>query len=124
MSCLNFMPLTATLGLPRILGEELTETRGFEGDEWLKTGNCPIAKSYQACEQSAAPSWRRSSSLPAGIHYRCSRGNRRGPRAAIARTAYAKNPPPSAPYPQRSSSRVQGRTIPDEGRSHERSYRC
>ncbi|KAI4370655.1 hypothetical protein MLD38_018980 [Melastoma candidum] len=87
--------------LPRILGEELTETRGFEGDEWLKTGNCPIAKSYQACEQSAAPSWRRSSSLPAGIHYRCSRGNRRGPRAAIARTAYAKNPPPSAPYPQR-----------------------
>ncbi|KAI4385732.1 hypothetical protein MLD38_003727 [Melastoma candidum] len=59
------------------------------GDEWLKTGNCPIAKSYRAVS-GVLPLVAKVLQPPPGIQYRCPPAIVAA-RAAIARTAFAKN---------------------------------
>nr|XP_043617286.1 uncharacterized protein LOC122589108 [Erigeron canadensis] len=59
------------------------------GEEWLKSGNCPIAKSYRAVSN-VLPLVAKAFKPPAGIKYKCPPAIVAA-RAAIARTAFAKN---------------------------------
>lgn len=59
------------------------------GEEWLKSGNCPIAKSYRAVSN-VLPLVAKAFKPPSGIKYQCPPAIVAA-RAAIARTAFAKN---------------------------------
>ncbi|XP_071710448.1 uncharacterized protein [Rutidosis leptorrhynchoides] len=59
------------------------------GEEWLKSGNCPIAKSYRAVSN-VLPLVAKALKPPSGIKYQCPPAIVAA-RAAIARTAFAKN---------------------------------
>ena len=59
------------------------------GNDWLKSGNCPIAKSYQAVSK-VLPLVAKVIQPPPGMKYRCPQVIVDA-RAAIARTAFAKN---------------------------------
>lgn len=58
-------------------------------NEWLQTGNCPIAKSYQAVSN-VLPLVAKVFQPPAGMKYKCPPVIVAA-RAALARTAFAKN---------------------------------
>ncbi|XP_071722245.1 uncharacterized protein [Rutidosis leptorrhynchoides] len=58
-------------------------------EEWLKMGNCPIAKSYRAVS-GVLPLVAKVFQLPPGMKYKCPTPIVQA-RAAIARTAFAKN---------------------------------
>lgn len=58
-------------------------------DEWLKTGNCPIAKSYRAVSN-VLPLVAKAFQPPPGVQLRCPPVIVAA-RAAISRTAFAKN---------------------------------
>lgn len=60
-----------------------------KSNEWLQTGNCPIAKSYQAVSN-VLPLVAKVFQLPAGMKYKCPQVIVVA-RAALARTAFAKN---------------------------------
>ncbi|KAK7270357.1 hypothetical protein RIF29_23438 [Crotalaria pallida] len=64
------------------------------GDEWLKSGNCPIAKSYRAVIN-VVPLVAKAIQLPSGMNYKCPPAIVAA-RAALARTAFAKNLRPQA----------------------------
>lgn len=59
------------------------------GEEWLKSGNCPIAKSYRAVSN-VLPIVAKAFKPPSGIKYKCPPAIVAA-RAALARTAFAKN---------------------------------
>ncbi|EEF28083.1 uncharacterized protein LOC8261824 [Ricinus communis] len=59
------------------------------GNEWLQSGNCPIAKSYRAVS-GVLPLVAKVFQPPPGVNYRCPPVVVAA-RAAIARTAFAKN---------------------------------
>ncbi|KAJ9545481.1 hypothetical protein OSB04_025188 [Centaurea solstitialis] len=59
------------------------------GEEWLKSGNCPIAKSYRAVSN-VLPIVAKALKPPSGIKYKCPPAIVAA-RAALARTAFAKN---------------------------------
>nr|UUZ30948.1 salt tolerant protein [Medicago sativa] len=59
------------------------------GNDWLQNGNCPIAKSYQAVSK-VLPLVAKVIQPPAGMKYKCPQVIVEA-RAAIARTAFAKN---------------------------------
>ncbi|GFP82833.1 hypothetical protein PHJA_000426400 [Phtheirospermum japonicum] len=59
------------------------------GDEWLKSGNCPIAKSYRAVS-SVLPLVAKALQPPPGLKYRCPPAIVAA-RSALAKTAFAKN---------------------------------
>lgn len=59
------------------------------GEEWLKSGNCPIAKSYRAVSN-VLPLVAQAFKPPSGIKYKCPPAIVAA-RAALARTAFAKN---------------------------------
>lgn len=59
------------------------------GEEWLQSGNCPIAKSYRAVSN-VLPLVANAFKPPSGIKYKCPPAIVAA-RAAIARTAFAKN---------------------------------
>lgn len=59
------------------------------GDEWLQNGNCPIAKSYRAVSN-VLPLVAKAIQLPPGMKYKCPPAIVAA-RAALARTAFAKN---------------------------------
>ncbi|KAI3705554.1 hypothetical protein L1987_75793 [Smallanthus sonchifolius] len=59
------------------------------GEEWLQSGNCPIAKSYRAVSN-VLPLVANAFKPPAGIKYKCPPAIVAA-RAALARTAFAKN---------------------------------
>lgn len=59
------------------------------GDEWLKNGNCPIAKSYRAVSN-VLPIVAKALKPPPGIKYKCPPAIVAA-RAALAKTAFAKN---------------------------------
>ncbi|KAJ0654529.1 hypothetical protein HanOQP8_Chr15g0596021 [Helianthus annuus] len=59
------------------------------GEEWLQSGNCPIAKSYRAVSN-VLPLVAKAFKPPSGIKYQCPPAIVAA-RAAIARTAFAKN---------------------------------
>nr|KAJ0187842.1 hypothetical protein LSAT_V11C900484380 [Lactuca sativa] len=59
------------------------------GEEWLKSGNCPIAKSYRAVSH-VIPLVAKALKPPSGIKYTCPPAIVAA-RAALARTAFAKN---------------------------------
>ncbi|KAJ4899549.1 Uncharacterized protein Rs2_13500 [Raphanus sativus] len=58
-------------------------------DDWLQTGNCPIAKSYRAVS-GVAPLVAKILQPPPGMHYKCPKAIVAA-RAAISKTAFAKN---------------------------------
>uniref|UniRef100_A0A1J3CGV0 Uncharacterized protein n=1 Tax=Noccaea caerulescens TaxID=107243 RepID=A0A1J3CGV0_NOCCA len=58
-------------------------------DDWLQTGNCPIAKSYRAVS-GVAPLVAKMMQLPPGMQYKCPPAIVAA-RAAISKTAFAKN---------------------------------
>ncbi|CAN8325844.1 unnamed protein product [Cochlearia groenlandica] len=58
-------------------------------DDWLQTGNCPIAKSYRAVS-GVAPLVAKILTPPAGMKYKCPQAIVAA-RAAISKTAFAKN---------------------------------
>ncbi|XP_059628272.1 uncharacterized protein LOC132271044 [Cornus florida] len=58
-------------------------------NEWLETGNCPIAKSYRAVSH-VLPLVAKALQPPSGMKYKCPQAIVAA-RAAIARTAFAKN---------------------------------
>ncbi|KAL6980388.1 hypothetical protein U1Q18_022030 [Sarracenia purpurea var. burkii] len=58
-------------------------------NEWLETGNCPIAKSYRAVSH-VLPLVAKALQPPPGIKYKCPPAIVQA-RAALARTAFAKN---------------------------------
>ncbi|CAL0300634.1 unnamed protein product [Lupinus luteus] len=64
------------------------------GDEWLQSGNCPIAKSYRAVIN-VVPLVAKAIQLPSGMEYKCPPAIVAA-RAALARTAFAKNLRPQA----------------------------
>ncbi|KAL8231929.1 hypothetical protein R6Q57_001707 [Mikania cordata] len=59
------------------------------GEEWLQSGNCPIAKSYRAVSN-VLPLVANAFKPPSGIKYKCPPAIVAA-RAALARTAFAKN---------------------------------
>ncbi|KAL3650026.1 hypothetical protein CASFOL_006429 [Castilleja foliolosa] len=59
------------------------------GDDWLKSGNCPIAKSYRAVS-SVLPLVAKALQPPSGFNYRCPKAIVAA-RSALAKTAFAKN---------------------------------
>jgi len=59
------------------------------GDEWLKTGNCPIAKSYRAVS-GVAPLVAKILQPPPGMKFKCPQAIVTA-RAAISKTPFAKN---------------------------------
>ncbi|KHN00827.1 hypothetical protein glysoja_000495 [Glycine soja] len=59
------------------------------GNDWLQNGNCPIAKSYRAVSN-VLPLVAKVIQPPPGIKYKCPQAVVAA-RAAIARTAFAKN---------------------------------
>ncbi|XP_050250183.1 uncharacterized protein LOC126697296 [Quercus robur] len=59
------------------------------GNEWLQSGNCPIAKSYQAVSN-VLPLVAKAFQLPPGMKYKCPPAIVAA-RAALAQTAFAKN---------------------------------
>ncbi|KAK9072227.1 hypothetical protein SSX86_008659 [Deinandra increscens subsp. villosa] len=59
------------------------------GEEWLQSGNCPIAKSYRAVSN-VLPLVAKAFKPPSGIKYKCPEAIVAA-RAALARTAFAKN---------------------------------
>ncbi|GMY08735.1 Serine/arginine repetitive matrix protein [Fagus crenata] len=59
------------------------------GNEWLQSGNCPIAKSYRAVSN-VLPLVASAFQLPPGMKYKCPPAIVAA-RAALARTAFAKN---------------------------------
>lgn len=59
------------------------------GDDWLKTGNCPIAKSYRAVS-SVLPLVATALQPPAGMKLKCPPAVVAA-RAALARTSFVKN---------------------------------
>ncbi|XP_076900574.1 uncharacterized protein LOC143554774 isoform X1 [Bidens hawaiensis] len=59
------------------------------GEEWLQSGNCPIAKSYRAVSN-VLPLVAKAFKPPPGIKYECPPAIVAA-RAALARTAFAKN---------------------------------
>ena len=59
------------------------------GNEWLQSGNCPIAKSYRAVS-SVLPLVAKVLKPPSGMKYKCPPAIVAG-RAALAKTAFAKN---------------------------------
>ncbi|XP_076921159.1 uncharacterized protein LOC143582496 [Bidens hawaiensis] len=68
------------------------------GEEWLQSGNCPIAKSYRAVSN-VLPLVANAFKPPSGIKYQCPPAIVAA-RAAIARTAFAKNLRPQ-PLPEK-----------------------
>ncbi|KAJ4913120.1 Uncharacterized protein Rs2_07741 [Raphanus sativus] len=58
-------------------------------DDWLQTGNCPIAKSYRAVS-GVAPLVAKILQPPPGMQYKCPKAIVAA-RAAISKTAFAKN---------------------------------
>ncbi|KAI3508660.1 hypothetical protein L1887_23669 [Cichorium endivia] len=64
-------------------------THEATGEEWLKSGNCPIAKSYRAVSN-VLPLVAKAFKPPSGIKYKCPPAIVAA-RAALARTAFAKN---------------------------------
>ncbi|XP_050211152.1 uncharacterized protein LOC126661363 [Mercurialis annua] len=64
------------------------------GNEWLQSGNCPIAKSYRAVS-GVLPLVAKVFQPPPGMKYKCPPAIVAA-RAAIARTAFAKNLRPQA----------------------------
>ncbi|KAG8390632.1 hypothetical protein BUALT_Bualt01G0103700 [Buddleja alternifolia] len=58
-------------------------------NEWLESGNCPIAKSYRAVSH-VLPLVAKALQPPAGIKYKCPQAIVAA-RAALAKTAFAKN---------------------------------
>ncbi|KAJ4973843.1 hypothetical protein NE237_007017 [Protea cynaroides] len=77
-----------------------SETQGSDskhevlGNEWFETGNCPIAKSYRAVSH-VLPIVAKALQPPPGMKYRCPPAVVAA-RAALARTALAKNLRPQA----------------------------
>ncbi|XP_035843295.1 uncharacterized protein LOC110928666 isoform X3 [Helianthus annuus] len=59
------------------------------GEEWLKSGNCPIAKSYRVVSN-VLPLVTKAFKLPSNFKYECPPAIVAA-RAALARTAFAKN---------------------------------
>lgn len=59
------------------------------GDEWLQSGNCPIAKSYRAVSN-VLPLVAKALQPPSGMKYRCPPAIVAA-RSALAKTAFAKN---------------------------------
>ncbi|KAI3517271.1 hypothetical protein L1887_16484 [Cichorium endivia] len=68
------------------------------GDEWLQNGNCPIAKSYRSVIN-ILPIMAKALKPPSGINYRCPPVIVAA-RAALAKTAFAKNLRPQ-PLPEK-----------------------
>lgn len=68
------------------------------GNEWLQTGNCPIAKSYQAVSK-VIPLVAKVFQPPPGMKFRCP-PSIVAARAALAKTAFAKNLRPQ-PLPEK-----------------------
>lgn len=68
------------------------------GNEWLQTGNCPIAKSYQAVSK-VLPLVAKVFQPPPGMKFRCP-PSIVAARAALAKTAFAKNLRPQ-PLPEK-----------------------
>lgn len=68
------------------------------GNEWLQTGNCPIAKSYQAVSK-VLPLVAKVFQPPPGMKFRCPQ-TIVAARAALAKTAFAKNLRPQ-PLPEK-----------------------
>lgn len=68
------------------------------GNEWLKTGNCPIAKSYQAVSK-VIPLVAKVLQPPAGMNVKCPPAIVAA-RAALAKTAFCKNLRPQ-PLPEK-----------------------
>ncbi|CAF1733535.1 unnamed protein product [Brassica napus] len=64
------------------------------GDEWLKTGNCPIAKSYRAASK-VMPLVAKALQPPSGMKFRCP-APIVAARAALSKTPLVKKPSPSA----------------------------
>ncbi|WCJ19361.1 hypothetical protein M5689_001656 [Euphorbia peplus] len=64
------------------------------GDDWLQNGNCPIAKSYRAVS-GVLPLVAKAFQPPPGMKYKCPPAIVAA-RAAISRTAFAKNLRPQA----------------------------
>ncbi|XP_065871084.1 uncharacterized protein [Euphorbia lathyris] len=64
------------------------------GDEWLQNGNCPIAKSYRAVS-GVLPLVAKAFQPPPGMKFKCPPAIVAA-RAAISRTAFAKNLRPQA----------------------------
>ncbi|GAB4834818.1 hypothetical protein Ancab_033086 [Ancistrocladus abbreviatus] len=78
-------------------GGESSKHEAF-GNEWLQTGNCPIAKSYRAVS-SVLPLVAKALQPPPGMKLRCPPAVVAA-RAALARTALAKNLRPQ-PLPEK-----------------------
>ncbi|KAL4575175.1 hypothetical protein LXL04_022017 [Taraxacum kok-saghyz] len=68
------------------------------GDEWLQNGNCPLAKSYRSVIN-ILPIMAKALKPPPGINYRCPPAIVAA-RAALAKTAFAKNLRPQ-PLPEK-----------------------
>ncbi|KAG7532600.1 hypothetical protein ISN45_Aa08g002730 [Arabidopsis thaliana x Arabidopsis arenosa] len=68
------------------------------GDEWLKTGNCPIAKSFRAASK-VMPLVSKALTLPSGMKYRCP-APIVAARAALSKTALVKSLRPQ-PLPEK-----------------------
>uniref|UniRef100_A0A1J3HL15 Uncharacterized protein n=1 Tax=Noccaea caerulescens TaxID=107243 RepID=A0A1J3HL15_NOCCA len=68
------------------------------GDEWLKTGNCPIAKSFRAASK-VMPLVAKAFQLPSGMKYRCP-APIVAARAALSKTALVKSLRPQ-PLPEK-----------------------
>ncbi|KAL7590559.1 hypothetical protein Lser_V15G36351 [Lactuca serriola] len=68
------------------------------GEEWLQNGNCPIAKSYRSVIN-ILPIMAKALKPPSGINYRCPPVIVAA-RAALAKTAFAKNLRPQ-PLPEK-----------------------
>nr|BAH20351.1 AT5G45410 [Arabidopsis thaliana] len=68
------------------------------GDEWLKTGNCPIAKSFRAASK-VMPLISKALTLPPGMKYRCP-APIVAARAALSKTALVKSLRPQ-PLPEK-----------------------
>lgn len=68
------------------------------GDEWLKTGNCPIAKSFRAASK-VMPLVAKALQLPSGMKYRCP-APIVAARAALSKTALVKSLRPQ-PLPEK-----------------------